>query len=126
MVGQLLTIQATHQPEACSLPFAGHAPSAGQVAFNIASLLRWRTRQGVHVELFIGLLIDVAAYTAQLYLSGGIGNQSVLYLLQIAVGPCCCAVATIWCIVVVASACVVLRRNTASPAPGRNVRDGSR
>ena len=87
VVGQLLTIQATHYSLGLPLPLqAMLSIVAGMVVFNIASLLRWRTRRGVHdVELFIGLLIDVAALTAQLYLSGGIGNPFVfLYLLQVA------------------------------------------
>ena len=96
------------------------------VVFNIASLLRWRTRQGVHdVELFIGLLIDVAALTAQLYLSGGISNASrSCTCCRLPWGPCCCAVAHLgpswwwhrpaWC----------CWRNTASPCPGHHVRDG--
>ena len=90
---------------------------AGMVVFNIASLLRWRTRRGVHdVELFIGLLIDVAALTAQLYLSGGIGNPFVfLYLLQIAVGAMLLRGGYIWSIVVVASACVMLLSRHSQP-----------
>ena len=111
VVGQLLTIQATHYSLGLPLPLqAMLSIVAGMVVFNIASLLRWRTRRGVHdVELFIGLLIDVAALTAQLYLSGGIGNPFVfLYLLQIAVGAMLLRGGYIWSIVVVASACVVL------------------
>ena len=119
VVGQLLTIQATHYSLGLPLPLqAMLSIVAGMVVFNIASLLRWRTRRGVHdVELFIGLLIDVAALTAQLYLSGGIGSPFVfLYLLR---------GGYIWSIVVVASACVVLLAQHSQPLPlATNVRDG--
>lgn len=128
VVGQLLTIQATHYSLGLPLPLqAMLSIVAGMVVFNIASLLRWRTRRGVHdVELFIGLLIDVAALTAQLYLSGGIGNPFVfLYLLQIAVGAMLLRGGYIWSIVVVASACVVLLAQHSQPLPlATNVRDG--
>ena len=120
VVGQLLTIQATHYSLGLPLPLqAMLSIVAGMVVFNIASLLRWRTRRGVHdVELFIGLLIDVAALTAQLYLSGGIGNPFVfLYLLQIAVGAMLLRGGYIWSIVVVASACVVLLAQHSQPRP---------
>ena len=128
VVGQLLTIQATHYSLGLPLPLqAMLSIVAGMVVFNIASLLRWRTRRGVHdVELFIGLLIDVAALTAQLYLSGGIGNPFVfLYLLQIAVGAMLLRGGYIWSIVVVASACVVLLAQHSQPLPlATNVHDG--
>ena len=128
VVGQLLTIQATHYSLGLPLPLqAMLSIVAGMVVFNIASLLRWRTRRGVHdVELFIGLLIDVAALTAQLYLSGGIGNPFVfLYLLQIAVGAMLLRGGYIWSIVVVASACEVLLAQHTQPLPlATNVRDG--
>ena len=128
VVGQLLTIQATHYSLGLPLPLqAMLSIVAGMVVFNIASLLRWRTRRGVHdVELFIGLLIDVAALTAQLYLSGGIGNPFVfLYLLQIAVGAMLLRGGYIWSIVVVASSCVVLLAQHSQPLPlATNVRDG--
>lgn len=58
------------------------------IAFNIASQLRWHERPSVsNLELFIALLVDVAALTAQLYLSGGTTNPFVFtYLLQVILG----------------------------------------
>ena len=100
---------------------------ANQVPQNVLSLLRWRTRRSVHdVELFIALLVDVGALTAQLYLSGGIGNPFVfLYLLQIAVGAMLLRGGYIWSIVVVASACVMLLSQHSQPLPlATNVHDG--
>lgn len=52
VVGQLLTIQATHYSLGLPLPLqAMLSIVAGMVVFNIASLLRWRTRRGVHDHL---------------------------------------------------------------------------
>ena len=58
------------------------------VAFNVASLLRWRGRREVtNGELFVALLVDVGMLTAQLYLSGGATNPFIfLYLLQVILG----------------------------------------
>ena len=70
------------------------------------------------VELFIGLLIDVAALTAQLYLVAASVTPFVfLYLLQIAVGAMLLRGGYIWSIVVVASACVVLLAQHSQPLP---------
>ena len=128
VVGQLLTIEATYYSMGMPLPLqAMLSIVAGMVVFNVLSLLRWRTRRSVHdVELFIALLVDVGALTAQLYLSGGIGNPFVfLYLLQIAVGAMLLRGGYIWSIVVVASACVMLLSQHSQPLPlATNVHDG--
>lgn len=128
VVGQLLTIEATYYSLGLPLPTqAMLSIVAGMVVFNIISLLRWRTRRRVHdVELFIALLIDVGALTAQLYLSGGIGNPFVfLYLLLIAVGAMLLRGGYIWSIVVVASACVMLLAQHSKPLPlATNVHEG--
>lgn len=120
VVGQLLTIEATHYSLSMHLPLQPMlAIVGGMVLFNLACLLRWRARKPVHeVELFIGLLVDVAALTAQLYLSGGISNPFVfLYLLQIAVGAMLLRGGYIGSIVVVTSACVALLANFSIPLP---------
>lgn len=120
VVGQLLTIEATHYSLGMVLPLQEMLTLvACMVAFNIASLLRWRSRLAVaDVELFIVLLVDVAALTAQLYLSGGIANPFVfLYLLQIAVGAMLLRSGYTWSIVVIASACVMLLSQHSRPLP---------
>jgi two-component system, sensor histidine kinase RegB len=120
VVGQLLTIETTHYILGMPLPMREMLTIVGCMAlFNIVSLVRWRTRRSVHdVEIFIGLLIDVAALTAQLYLSGGISNPFVfLYVLQIAVGAMLLRGSTIWFIVVLTSACVVLLAQHSKPLP---------
>ena len=111
VVGQLLTIEVTHYSLGLQLPLEYMlAIVAGMAFFNLACLYRWSARRPVHeLELFIGLLIDVAALTAQLYLSGGISNPFVfLYLLQIAVGAMMLRGGYIGSIVAVTSACVAL------------------
>ena len=120
VVGQLLTIVVTHYSLGMALPLKEMLSIiAGLVVFNLASLLRWRTQRSVHdVELFIVLLVDVAALTAQLYLSGGVTNPFVfLYLLQIAVGAMLLRGGYTWSIVLVASACVVLLAQHSQPLP---------
>jgi two-component system, sensor histidine kinase RegB len=120
VVGQLLTIEATHYSLGMQLPLEPMlAIVGGMLLFNLACLLRWRARTPVHeVELFIGLLVDVAALTAQLYLSGGISNPFVfLYLLQIAVGAMLLRGGYIGSIVVVTSACVALLAMRSIPLP---------
>ena len=111
VVGQLLTITVTHFSLEMPLPLRPMLTIVGVLAvFNLGSLLRWRTQRSVHdVELLVVLLLDVVALTAQLYLSGGIANPFVfLYLLQIAVGAMLLRPGFTWCIVLVASAGVVM------------------
>lgn len=120
VVGQLLTIEATHYTLGMQLPLQSMLTIVGGMAvFNLACLVRWRARKPVHeLELFFGLLVDVAALTAQLYLSGGISNPFVfLYLLQIAVGAMLLRGGYIGSIVVVASVCVALLAQHSIPLP---------
>lgn len=126
--GQLLTIQATHYSLGMKIPLEPMLAIVGAVAFfNLACLMRWHSRQPVYeVELFFGLLVDVAALTAQLYLSGGISNPFVfLYLLQIAVGAMLLRGGYIGSIVVIASACVAFLAMYSIPLPlAPNLQDG--
>ncbi len=128
VVGQLLTIEATHYGLGMPLPMREMLTIVGCMAvFNLISMVRWRTRRSVHDgELFIALLIDVGALTAQLYLSGGISNPFVfLYLLQIAVGAMLLRGPYIWFIVGLTSACVVLLAQHSQPLPmAPNMHDG--
>jgi two-component system sensor histidine kinase RegB len=70
--------------------------------------------------------VDVAALTAQLYLSGGISNPFVfLYLLQIAVGAMLLRGGYLWSIVLAASSCVVLLAEHSRPLPlAPNLQEG--
>jgi two-component system sensor histidine kinase RegB len=128
VVGQLLTIEATHYSLGMPLPLRDMLTIVGCMAlFNLASLVRWRTRRSVHdIEIFIALLVDVAALTAQLYLSGGISNPFVfLYLLQIAVSAMLLRGGYMWFIVLIASSCVVLLAQHSQPLPlATNLHEG--
>lgn len=89
VIGQIVTIEIVYYGFGIHLPM-NHmlAVLIGLVAFNIASMLRWRThREVTNGELFVALLVDVSMLTAQLYLSGGATNPFVfLYLLQVTLG----------------------------------------
>lgn len=120
VVGQLLTIEATHYGLRMLLPLEQMLAIVGGMAlFNLLCVIRGRAGRPVHeVELFIGLLVDVAALTAQLYLSGGISNPFVfLYLLQIAVAAMMLRGASSWFIVAIASIGVALLATYNIPLP---------
>jgi len=89
IVGQVATILFVHFVLGIRLPLPAMLGIAACLAvFNLASLLYWRPRHEVgEAALLSALLVDVAALTAQLHLSGGITNPFVfLYLLQVALG----------------------------------------
>ena len=89
IIGQVATIGFVHFALEIRLPLVSMLGVAGYLAaFNLASLIFWRPRQDVgETALLFALLVDVAALTAQLHLSGGITNPFVfLYLLQVALG----------------------------------------
>jgi two-component system sensor histidine kinase RegB len=77
------------------------------VAFNIGSLLRWRSHHEVtNGELFLALLVDVTTLTAQLYLSGGATNPfTFLYLLQVILGAVLLRAWSVWTMVAITCAC---------------------
>lgn len=92
------------------------------VLLNIVSLLRHRGRSEIsNTELFVELLLDVAALTIQLYLSGGATNPFIaLYLLQVALGAVLLEAWSTWLLVFIASGCFVglinVHREIALPA----------
>jgi len=102
VIGQVATILIVHYGMGIALPLA---PMAAIVLFlvilNGATLLRLREGKAIaHAELFIELLLDVAALTAQLYLSGGAANPFVLlYVLQITLGATLLDVRSTWALV---------------------------
>lgn len=86
VLGQLLTILVTHYGFGVELPLQTMLSILAALSvFNAANELAMRFRHRVRtIELFMGLLVDMAALTAQLYLSGGATNPFVyLYLLQV-------------------------------------------
>lgn len=108
--GQIATIVFVQFILGIPLPLI---PMAGVLLFlvslNVASLIRCRTGAPVtDTELFGGLLLDAAALTIQLHLSGGATNPFVsLFLLQIILGAVLLRPVLIWILVAVASACFI-------------------
>ncbi|MGS0755116.1 ATP-binding protein [Roseateles sp. GG27B] len=113
--GQLATILAVQFTLGAKLPLREMlALLAALALFNLASWWHWRRyrlttgfiRNG---ELFVGLLVDVAVLSAQLYYSGGITNPFIfLYLLQVAIGAVLLRPRYVWAMVVVTSLCFIV------------------
>lgn len=108
VVGQVVTILIVHGQMGIPLPLG---PMAVVILFlvglNLASLLQLRQQAVVtNTHLFLALLIDVAALTVQLYLSGGASNPFIsLYLLQVTLGAVLLETWSTWALVFVATAC---------------------
>ncbi len=105
--GQVATIAVVHG-FGIALPLRPMlAVLAALALFNVLSLLRWRTRRPVGcTELFLALLVDVGALTAQLYFSGGASNPFVfLYLLQVILGAVLLPAAATWTMVALTTLC---------------------
>ncbi|AVO50453.1 histidine kinase [Melaminivora suipulveris] len=120
VVGQVFTIEVAHYSLNLPLPLPQMLlVVACLVAFNVASWLRWRSGYGVSpVELLLALLVDVAALTVQLYLSGGIGNPFVfLYLLQVTLGAALLRRRYVWTLVLVTALCMALLTRFHLPLP---------
>lgn len=113
--GQLATILGVQFILGAKLPLAEMlALLAALSLFNLASWWHWwryRAAPGVihNGELFVGLLVDVAVLSAQLYYSGGVTNPFIfLYLLQVAIGAVLLKPRYIWAMVVVTSLCFIV------------------
>lgn len=104
----MVTILIVHGQMGIPLPLG---PMAVVILFlvglNLASLLQLRQQAVVtNTHLFLALLIDVAALTVQLYLSGGASNPFIsLYLLQVTLGAVLLEAWSTWALVFVATAC---------------------
>jgi two-component system sensor histidine kinase RegB len=110
VAGQLVTILVVHLMLDIDLPISEMLTLLGVlVLFNLASY--WRCSLALPVgdaELFVGLLVDVAVLTGQLYYAGGIGNPFIdLYLLQVAVGSVLLKPRYRWSIAVITSLCIL-------------------
>lgn len=110
VVSQAVTIAVVHLWLEIALPIGEMAAVVlFLAALNAASMLRWRVRPEIsRTELFIELLLDVAALTALLYLSGGAFNPFIsLYLLQVILGAVLLDAWAVWAIVAATSLCFV-------------------
>lgn len=110
VIGQVVTILVVHFWFGIALPLTLLAiVIAFLIGLNIASLLRHHWRNTVsNTELFLALLLDVAALTAQLYLSGGAANPFVsLYLLQVTLAAMLLDAWSTWALVIITGGCFV-------------------
>jgi two-component system, sensor histidine kinase RegB len=106
VAGQLATILLTHFAFDIRLPMVAMlGVLAGLVVLNAGSLILLRARRPItNAELFGALLLDVAALSAQLYLSGGATNPFVsLFLLQVVLGSVLLDLWSSWALVVATS-----------------------
>ncbi len=108
VIGQIVTIEFAFYGLGIQLPIRMMLMALGALlAFNVVSLLRWRTRHEFsHGELFVSLLVDVAMLTVQLYLSGGASNPFVfLYLLQVTLGAVLLKPSFVWSLFAITTTC---------------------
>lgn len=125
VVGQISTIVFVVLVMGIPLPVADMAwVFLALIALNLFSMFRPRSEAGVrNGELLGALLIDVAALTALLYLSGGATNPFVfLYLLQVALGAVLLEAWSTWVLVAVTSCCFLVLTRWFEPLviPGAN------
>ncbi|MFB9266675.1 ATP-binding protein [Bradyrhizobium erythrophlei] len=107
VIGQIVTIAFVELWLGIPLPLAAMAAViCALIVLNIASLIWVRDRAGIGRRgLLIALMLDVAALTAQLYLSGGATNPfTSLFLLQITLGAVLLDARSIWSLVALACA----------------------
>jgi two-component system sensor histidine kinase RegB len=110
VVGQVATILFVQFWLGIALPLL---PMGGVILFlialNLFSWYRCRSKALItNTELFTGLLLDVAALTVQLHLSGGATNPFVsLFLLQAVLGAVLLSTMLTWILVAVAGACFI-------------------
>ncbi|MDQ8731878.1 ATP-binding protein [Bradyrhizobium sp. LHD-71] len=107
VIGQIATIAFVHLGLGIALPLPQMAAVlCGLIALNLASLMWMRHRADIsNRELLLALMLDVAALTAQLYLSGGATNPfTSLYLLQVTLGAVLLDARSTWSLVALACA----------------------
>src|SRR4028119_810407 len=109
VAGQVVAILFAQYGLGVSLPLAAMLAVAGLLAIgNILFMSTLRAAWIVPGELFLALLLDMAALTAQLYLSGGVENPFIsLYLLQIVLGAILLPASRAWLLVLVSVAAFV-------------------
>jgi two-component system sensor histidine kinase RegB len=118
VIGQLLTIIVTRYGFGVDLPMQVMlSVLAGLVVFNVLNELALRLDHQVRTaELFLGLLVDMAILTMQLYLSGGATNPFVfLYLLQVGLAAVLLAPSYAWALLGLATVCFLWLAEKARP-----------
>ncbi len=110
VVGQIVTIGASHFWLGIPLPLERMGAVIGAlILLNVSSLVWVRHRAAItNQELLVALMLDVAALTAQLYLSGGATNPfTSLFLLQVTLGAVLLDARSTWSLVALSCACFV-------------------
>lgn len=109
VAGQVVAILVAHYLLDIRLPLQQMLAVAALLAVgNILFSLTLRKAWVVPGELMLALLLDMAALTAQLYLSGGIENPFIsLYLLQIVLGAILLSTVRAWLLVAVSAAAFI-------------------
>ena len=115
--GQLVAILVSHFGLGVLLPLA---PMLGVIALlaaaNLFFTLTLRRALIVRGELLLALLFDMAALTAQLYLSGGATNPFVsLYLIQVVLGAILLPLPALWPLVATAALCFAFLTQNHAP-----------
>jgi two-component system, sensor histidine kinase RegB len=108
VVGQIVTIVAVHFGLDIELPWRPMAAVVvGLVLLNLLSLLSlWHKAEVSNGEIFGTLIFDVAALTAQLYLSGGATNPfAFLFLLQVTLAAVLLDAWSTWLLTVIIGLC---------------------
>jgi len=121
VTGQVATILLAHFWFGISLPLPQMlGVVAFQIALNVISLhRRAHGHDSSGAGLFLELLLDVAALTIQLYLSGGATNPFVsLFLLQVILGAVLLDVWATWTIVVITGGCFIWLTENYEPISG--------
>ena len=120
IAGQVATILTAHFLFGIALPLEEMAMVLLLLlALNLGSYAWWRRHAHVsNRALLVALLLDLAALTAQLYFSGGIGNPFVwLYLPQITLAALLLGVASSALVAAAACACFVALARYHEPLP---------
>jgi two-component system sensor histidine kinase RegB len=110
VLGQVVTILYVHYGLGIALPLRQMGlVIAFLIALNMVSVLVQQSQDGVtNSELFLALLLDVAALTVQLYLSGGASNPFVsLFMLQVILGAVLLDAWSVWGLVAITSGCFI-------------------
>lgn len=117
VAGQLLAILVAHFGLGVPLPLASMLAIVGALAMaNLLFTASLRRAGNLKNRLLPALLLDMAALTAQLYLSGGATNPFVsLYLLQVVLGAILLPAGSVWLLVAISSLCFAFLNFTHLP-----------
>ncbi|HTJ59161.1 MAG TPA: ATP-binding protein [Devosiaceae bacterium] len=118
VAGQIVTIVVVQFGLGIPLPLVPMGAVLGAlVMFNIVSRIWLHNRSEVdNKQLLLELMVDVAALTAQLFLSGGAANPfTFLYLLQVTLAVVLLDTLSAWAVVALTCACFILLTGVSAP-----------